>query len=142
MHQACNRKCQTALHTGGQLFKRPVLKILEFCKFDDLVVHIIHEFARIAQQCAAQIGIFAHGQITIEAAGQFQQGCNGAVHFNTPLCRHHDAGYRLEQRGFAGAVRANNAEHIAAFKFKRYILVRPELRNAILALQLAHDVVL
>ena len=98
LHETGNGKREAALHAAGELLERPVLKILKLRKAYDIIVFPVQKIPRIAQQCASQISVFSHRQIGVEAGGQFQQRCNRPVCPDPPLCRHHDARNRFQQR--------------------------------------------
>ena len=81
-----------------------LLKIFQFCKLDDFFIFFVHESARVAQKRPAKIGVFAHGQIVVKAAGKLQQGGDAAMHRNMPAGRLHNTRYCFQQRAFPRAV--------------------------------------
>ena len=121
LYKAGDGKGQTGLHAGGELLEGPVLEILELSKVDDLVVLLVHELARIAQHCAAEVGIFLDGELPVEAAGKLKQGGDRPLPADPALGGYHDAG------------------HVEG---EAHVLVGPELRDMVVAGEPAHDVFL
>ena len=142
LDKARDRESEAALHARGELLERPVLKLAQFGKVYDRLVGLVHELARIAQHCAAQIRILAHGQVTVKAAAQLEQRGDRPLAVDAAARRLHDPGDGLEQRRFPGTVAADDAEHLAALQREADVAVCPELGDVVIVPNAAEDIFL
>ena len=142
LHEAGDGKSEAGLHAGGELLEGPVLEVLELSEGDDLVVLLVHEFTRIAQHSAAQVGVLPHGELRVEATAKLEQGGDGAVAADPALGGNHDAGHGFEECGLTRAISADDAQHLAALERKAHVLIGPKLSDVIVAGEPAHDVFL
>ena len=93
--------------TGG------VDEVAALRKFDDLGQFGVDLGLGHAQDRAVHIDVFAAGHFVVEAGADFQHGGHAAANFDLALGGGGDAGQQLEQRGFARAVAANDAQGLA-----------------------------
>ena len=134
--QTGDGKREPALHAARQLLELIVLEVLKLGKINDLVVFCIHESPGVAEERAAQVGVLPHRHVSVKTRCKLQECCDIALDLHGAERRDHDSGDRLEQRGFPGAVAADDAEHVAALQCERDVLVRPELLDMIIVSQL------
>ena len=71
------------------------------------------------------------GQLGVKAGADFEQARDAALDRDLAFGRLGDAGEDLQQRRFAGAVAADDAEHLAALDLEADILERPELLDRV-----------
>ena len=64
------------------------------------------------------VDVLAAGQDRVEAGAQFDQRADAAVHLNPAFIGLDEAVEHLQQRGFAGAVAADEAEALVALEFE------------------------
>jgi hypothetical protein len=130
-------KGEAQIHAAGIMLNRRVNKLLHFGKRHDLVELARDLDARHAENRAVQINIFASRQLRMKARADFKQAADAPVQLDASGRRLGDAREQFEQSGFARAVSADDADHLARLHFKAHILDRPESRRggATLALQ-------
>src|SRR5262249_1356775 len=75
---------------------------------------------------AVEENIFAPGQFLMETRADFEQGPGAAVEPDLARGGRGDLRHHLEQRAFAGAVAADNADDLPRFDSEGNILERPE----------------
>src|SRR3569833_4567508 len=68
---------------------------------------------RKPQNSGVEIDILASGEFRRESGAEFEQRGTPAVHAHRSRRRTQNAGYDLQQRALAGAVRADNPERFA-----------------------------
>ena len=108
------------------MLQRRVDEICDFGESDDLVEFPLDLPLAHAQNRAVQIRIFAARQFGMKSRADFQQAAHAAANFRRAFGGLRDAGENLQQRGFARAVAADQAEHFALFQFEGNIAERPE----------------
>ena len=79
-----------------------------------------------AEDGAVEIDVLAAGELGMEAGADLQQARHAAADFDAALGRRGDAGKDLEQRRFAGAVAADDADDLAPLDLEGDVLQRPE----------------
>ena len=114
-------KRQAHLHSRAVMLQRRVDEIGDFGKGDDLVEFAVDFLLAHAENRAVQIRIFAAGQLGVKARADFQQAAHAAANFSLAFGGLRDAGKNLQQRGFSGAVAADQADDfaLAAIQTKR-----------------------
>ena len=80
-----------------------------------------------AHDRALQVDVLASGQVGMEAGGHLDERADAAPESRTAARRPQNAGQQLQGRGLAGAVRADDAERLAALHLERHVAHRPEL---------------
>ena len=71
--------------------------------------------------------VLAAGEFGVKAGADLEQARNPALDCDAPLGRLGDAREDLQQCALAGAVAADDADHLAALDLEAHILERPEL---------------
>ena len=117
---------QADVHAGGVALDGRVDEFLDFGEGDDLV-ELAGDFALAhAEDGAVEEDVFAAGELGMEAGADFEQAADAAVNVGVADGGLGDARKNLEQRGFAGAVAADEAEDFAFLHFEGNVLERPE----------------
>ena len=104
-------------------------------ELNDVVEVFFNELLRITQKRAVQVDVFARGKLHIEARTKLDERSNVAINRARPCAGLQYAGNNLQNGGFAGTVRAQNAEHVALLHFEGNIVECTEFLKAQLALQ-------
>ena len=100
-------------HAAGIALDGGVDEVAALRKFDDLGQFGVDLGLGHAQDRAVHIDVFAAGHFVVEAGADFQHGGHAAANFDLALGGGGDAGQQLEQRGFARAVAADDAQGLA-----------------------------
>ena len=95
-------------------------------KADDLVELASDLGARHAEDGAVEIDVLAARQLGMKAGADLEQACDAALDRHLALGRLGDARQNLQKRGLAGAIAADDADHLAALDLKAHVLERPE----------------
>ena len=74
-------KGQPHLHAGAEMFERRVDKALDFRESHDLVEFAVDLSLAHAENRAAQVDIFASGQLGMKSGADFEQAADAAVNF-------------------------------------------------------------
>ena len=89
-----------------------------FLPFDFALAH--------AEDRAAEIDVLAAGQLGMKSRAHFQQAADTAVNFREAGGGPGDAREQLQQRGFPGAVAADQPDDFALFHVEGHIAQRPD----------------
>ena len=125
-----NRKGNARHHAGRVVLHGHVQELFHLGKFNDVVKVFFNELLRVAQERAVQVDVFARGKLHIEARTKFDERSNVAINHARPVAGLQHAGDDLQNGGFAGTVRAQNAKHIALLHFKGDIVECAEFLKA------------
>ncbi len=97
-------------------FKRRVEEFFDFGEGDNLVEFPVDLPLAHSQNRAAQVNIFAAGQLGMKPRAHFQQASHAAMKFGEARCRVRDPGENLQQRGLARAVAPDQADDFPALR--------------------------
>ena len=111
-----HRKRQPHVHAGAVALDRRVEEAFDLREGDDLVELADHFGAAHAEDRAVQENVLAAGQFRVEAGADFEQARDAAPQLDAAARRLGDAAQDLEQRALAGAVAADDAEHLAGLR--------------------------
>ena len=120
-------KCQPYIHAAAVAFDGGVEELLDLAEGDDFVELEVDFLAAHAEDAAVHVDVFAAGQFGVEAGADFQQAGHAASDFAAAGGRLDDAAEDFQQRRFARAVAADDANHLARLHLERYVLQRPEV---------------
>ena len=105
-------------------------------ELDDLVEALRDLAALHAEDRAVQVDVLAPGELRMEAGADLEQAPDAPADLDAPARRRGDAREHLQQRRLAGAVAADDPEHLALLDLERHVAERPDLlrlRCAVLA---------
>ena len=120
-------------HAGGVVLHRHVEEVPHLGELDDLVEVLLDELLRIAEQGAVEVDVLACGQLQVEPGAELDERGDAALDRAAAFGGLQHAGDDLEHGGFARAVGAEDAEHIAFLHLERHVVERTELLEAKLA---------
>ena len=130
-----NCKGNARHHAGRVVLHGHVQEFFHLSELNDVVEVFFNELLRITQKRAVQVDVFARGKLHIEARTKLDERSNVAINRARPFAGLQYAGNNLQNGGFAGTVRAQNAEHVALLHFEGNIVECTEFLKAQLALQ-------
>src|SRR5205823_14260740 len=85
-------------------------------------VHLrLHLRARAAEERAVEVNVLAAGELRFESGAELQQRHDAAAPDGDSIRWRDDCGRDAEQRRLAGAVRADDADRLAASDRERYV---------------------
>ena len=114
------------IHPAGVALDRRVEELLDLGKSNDLV-ELASDLVRAhAEDRAVEIDVLAARQLRMKSSADLEQAGDAADDGDAPLARLGDARQDLQERGLAGAVAADDAEHLAALNLEAHVLQRPE----------------
>lgn len=119
-------KGQADVHAGGVVLDGSVDKFFEFGEGDDFVEFAGDVAFAHAEDGAGEEGVFAAGQLGVEAGADFEKAADAAVDFGEAGRGLRDAREDFEQGGFTGAVAADEAEDFAFANVKGDLFEGPE----------------
>src|SRR5262249_40336068 len=128
-----HREGEPHLHAAGITLDRCVDKLLHTREVYDLVELAFDLGAAHTENGAVKIDVFASGELGMKAGADLEQTCDAADDSDAPLARLGDARQDFQEGRFAGAVAANDAEHLATLNFKANVLQRPEFLGRLAA---------
>src|SRR5579863_3298333 len=118
-------KGKAHIHPAGVAFYRGIDEAIDFGEGDDLI-ELARDFgAAHSHDRAAQLDIFAPGQLRMETGADLEQATDTAVKFDPSGGRFGDARKHLEQGRFAGAIASDDAEHLTRRHFEIYVAQGP-----------------
>src|SRR5690242_8710976 len=121
-----NGESQADVHAGRVVLNGGVDELFEFGEGHDFV-ELAGDFRfGHAENGAGEKRVFAPGQLGMEAGADFEERADAAVDFRPAFGGASDAGEDLEQRGFAGAIAADEAENFAFVDVERNVFEGPE----------------
>src|SRR5262249_45445773 len=121
---------QSHVHAAGVVLHRCVKKPVDLGKGDDFGELLADLGARHSEYSAVEEDVFTAGQLGVEAGADFEEAANPAVDHSPSLGRLGDARKDFEERALAGAVAADDADHLAAFDLEGDVLEGPEVAGA------------
>src|SRR5487761_1605936 len=113
-------------HAAAVMLEGRVDEALAFGEGDDFVVFAQNFGFAHAENRAAEENVFAAGQLRMKAGADFEQAADASVEFRAPHGGPRDARQQLEQRGFARAVSADQADDFALLDFEGNIADGPD----------------
>lgn len=113
-------------HAAAVMLERRVDEALDFGKGDDLVEFADDFGFAHAEDGSAEEDVFAAGELRMEAGADFEKAGDAAVEFGVSHGGAGDAREQLEQRGFAGAVSADQADDFALLDFEGNVADGPD----------------
>src|SRR5271156_3252366 len=122
-----NREAQPRVHARRISLYRSVDEIREAGKLNDGVEFAIDLGLFHSQDGAVQVDILAAGEIGVEAGAYFNQRRKLSGYGDVSAGGLHNAGNELEDGALACAVRADDAEGLAARELETDILKRPKI---------------
>ena len=122
-----HRQSQAQLHARGIMADGQIHEAVHLGEGDDVVIFLADLGARHAEDGAAQIDVLMPGKIFVKTGADFEQHADAAAHRSGAYRRVGDAGEDLQQRALAGAIMAENADHLALFDVEADIVERPEM---------------
>jgi hypothetical protein len=117
---------QADVHAAGVVLDRGVDKFFEFGEGDDFVELAGDVALAHAEDGAGEKGVFAAGQFGVEASADLEEAADAAVDLGVAGGGTGDTGKDFEERGFAGAVAADETEDFAFVNVKRNVFEGPE----------------
>src|SRR5439155_5819344 len=75
---------------------------------------------------SVQVDVFAPGQVGMETGADFEKAAHAPIHLRATRRWLGDSGENLQQRAFARAVPADNAEHFAVFDLEGDVFQGPD----------------
>jgi hypothetical protein len=130
-----DRESEPDLHPARVALDRRVEELLDAGELDDRVELALDLGAAHAQDRAVQVDVLAAGQLRVEAGADLEQRADPPAQLGAALRRLGDPREQLQERALAGAVRADQAEHLALLHLERDVAERPDV--AVLGLLLA-----
>ena len=122
-----DRKRQPHIHARGESLDRRIEKLLHVGEGDDLIEPPFDLGAPHAEDGAVEIDVFAAGQFGMKPGADFEHAGDPADELDASLVGFGDAADHLEQRRFAGAVAADDADDFAALDLEGNVLERPKI---------------
>ena len=122
-----DREGEPHIHARREPLDRRVEKLLHLGEGDDLVEPPFDLGAPHAENGAVEIDVFAAGQFGMKAGADFEHAGDPAGELDASLVGLGDAADHLEQRRFAGAVAADDADDFAALDLEGNVLERPKI---------------
>src|SRR4051812_19328199 len=113
-----DRESQPHIHARRITLNRRVQKALDFSKGNNLIEFFTDFFPRHSENRAVQENVFAPAKFGMETSANFQQARNAPSKLNLSLCRLGNTAEDLQQRTFAGAIAADDAENFALLTSK------------------------
>src|SRR5262249_35458903 len=116
---------QPNIHAAGVALGGGVEEFLDLGESDDVVELAVDLAARHAANGAVEVDILPAGQLLVKARPDLEQADNAAAQLGAAGGRLDDAAEDLEQRRFAGAVAADQADHLAGLDLEADVLQGP-----------------
>ena len=113
IHARCDAETQPHRHSGAIPLDWSVDKLLELGKSDDLVELLLDLGVRHSQNYSIEIDILAAGQIGNQSRTDLDQGRDFAANAHGSRRRRADPCQQLEHRAFAGAIAADDPQHVS-----------------------------
>ncbi len=113
-------------HAAAVMLEGRVDEALDFGESDDLVEFADDFGFAHAEDGSAEENVFAAGQFRMEAGADFEEAGDAAVEFGVSHSGPRDAREQLEQRGFARAVSADQADDFALLDFEGNVADGPD----------------
>ncbi len=126
-HADLQGKSQTNPHARGIHLHRLIQKISDIGEGGNALEQGGHLIGRHPQDRSVDQHVGPAGFLGIEPRAQFQQSADPALHGQPAHGGLQHTEHQLEQRGFARAVRADNAERFTPVHFKGNVAQGPEL---------------
>lgn len=123
---APRQQTQPHVHATGIALDGGVDKFFDFSKRDDLVELAYNLSARHAKDGSIEEYVLAPAQLGMKSCAHFEQARQAATHFDTAFAGGCNAAESFEQRAFAGAVAADDADDFAGLDFEVDVLQGPE----------------
>ncbi len=112
-------KRQPHVHAAGIALDLRIEEFFDFREGHDLVEPPGDIAPAHAENGAVEIDVFAPGEIGMEARADLQQAADAADQFDAPFGGLGDLREDFEQRAFAGAVAADDADHFSLLDIER-----------------------
>src|SRR5205823_4469162 len=109
------------------VLNRRIQKHFHISEGDDFVKLAVDFDASHTEDRAVQVDVFAASQLGMEAGAHLQKAGDAAVDHRAAGRRFGDAAKDLEERRFASAVAANDANDVATLDFEGYVLKGPKI---------------
>src|SRR5581483_10055408 len=119
-------ECQPHIHAAGVMLYRSVEKLLDFRKRHNLIEAATDFRLAHAQDGAIQINILPSGQLGMEAGSDLEQAGHASAHRHLTRSRAGNARKNFEQRALAGAIAADDAQHVTLLHVEVDVFERPE----------------
>src|SRR5690242_10219600 len=113
-----DRKGQTHIHATRVALDWSLDKPFDLRERNDFIELAVDLRFPHAKQSAAEIDVFAPGQLWVEASADLEKTANAAVDLSPALRRLDDSRQNLQQRTLAGAIWTDDAEDLSARDFK------------------------
>jgi hypothetical protein len=131
-----DREGESDVHPAGVPLDGRVDELADAAELDDVVELRVDLAALHAEDRAVQIRVLTARELRVEAGADLEDAADAAADRRRPLRRRRDAREDLEKRRLAGAVLADEADHLPLLDRERHVLERPEvLRRVIDVLQ-------
>ncbi|HVB58285.1 MAG TPA: hypothetical protein VNE63_17900 [Candidatus Acidoferrales bacterium] len=117
---------QAHAHAAAVMLKGRVDEALDFGKGDNLVEFADDFGFAHAEDGAAEENVFAAGKLRMKAGADFEKAGDAAVEFGVSDGGPRDAREQFEQRGFARAVSADQADDFALFHLEGNVADGPD----------------
>jgi hypothetical protein len=117
---------QSDRHAARVTLDGCVEESLELGEVDDLVESSLDLGAPHPEDRAVQVDVLPSRQLRMKARPHLEQRADAAGDLGPPGRRFGDAGQDLQQRALAGAVVANQPDHVAVANFERHVAQCPQ----------------
>ena len=125
-HMGGDGEGKAHIHAGAISLDRGIEESLDAGEIHDLVEFLPDLDLAHAEDGSVEEDVFAAGEFRMEAGADLEQRGDPTVEDDAPGGGFGDAGKDFEQGGFARAIAADDAEHLASLDLERHILERPE----------------
>ena len=122
-----DRECEPNIHTAAVPLDGGIDKFLNFGKCDNRVELALDFAARHPKDSAVQKDVLAPRKLLVKPGAHFQETRHSSCNGNPTLSGIGNAAENFQERRFAGAIAADDANAVAAQDLERHILERPEL---------------
>ena len=122
-----HRESKPRLHTGRIILNRRIQEFLDLGEFDYLIKMSLHELPAVPQHSPVQENILPGCHFEVKARAQLDHRSDRPAHPHRPAVRLQNPRDRLEERGLARPVPADQPPRLALLHMKVHILQREEL---------------
>ena len=122
----CYGEGQAHLHAAAVMLERGVQEALDFGEGHDFVEFAVYFGFAHAENGAAHVDVFAAGEFGMKAGADFEEAADASVNFGVAFGGSGNAGEDFQQRAFAGAVAADEADDFALTDLEIDVFERPD----------------
>src|SRR5205823_6568387 len=121
-----HRERKAHVHTAAVAFDWGIQEFINFGKCDDFIELVLHLDPRHPKNCPIQKDVFASSKFRMKTGAHFKQTRYASQNPYASLRWFGDPAQELEQRGLAGTIATDDANHVAPPDFETHVSKCPE----------------